>query len=203
MKKTPCCVWAMLLVGAGVSSSPAELISIPIVDVFSYDLLGAIPPNETRVVDVAGQLGMSGVPYDVVGLGWEVTIDAFIPSWLSDASIAFGSNPTFEFPDFVLVPGQGDDFGALMTYRSNGIRDLTNWEGRDLSFKLPLGVAYLEFFESYDDYPTIPDAWYRSPSVLTLEVVRLPEPVTNCLVVGGCLLFGLRRRARGSARSMG
>ena len=76
------------------------------------------------MIDVAGQLGMSGVPYDVVGLGWEVTIDAFIPSWLSDASIAIGSNPTFEFPDFVLVPGEGDDFGALRTYSSNGIRDL-------------------------------------------------------------------------------
>jgi hypothetical protein len=189
-------VW--LILGFCIVPVHGELLTISAVDVFSYDLQGSIPPNETRIIDVGSLLGASGIPYDVVGLGWDLTIDVFAPSWLSDASISFGNDPTFQSPQFVLVPALGFDFPALQFFSSGGVRDLTNWNGtgQDYSFEIPTGQLYLEFFESYDDYVGVPDAWYISPSSLTLEVVRLPEPQMALLLpLAGAALFRRRRRS--------
>ncbi len=184
-----------LVLAACAAPVQGELGTISAVDIFSYDLAGAIPPNETRDVDLGSLLGSSGAPYAIVGLGWELTIDAFAPSWLSDAYISFGSDPTFQSPAFSLEPGAGLDFPGLQTLSSNGILDLTNWNGtgQDYSFVVPTGNLYLEFFEGYDDYSGLPDAWYISPSELTLEVVRVPEP--NMIPMAAALCW-LRRSIR-------
>ncbi|MEM8678547.1 MAG: hypothetical protein AAGF97_04235 [Planctomycetota bacterium] len=176
-----------------------QQVEINLADFFSYDLQGAIPPNHTVDFNIADALGQHGGAYDVVGLGWEVTIDAFGPSWLSDVSISLGPDPNYQRPALVLVPGLGDDFFDLRTYESGGVRDLTNWNGtgEDFSFQTNGELAHLELFESYDDFIGFPDAWFRNPSVLTLEVIRVPEPQVSLgwLVAGLGLLW--RRCAAG------
>ena len=179
----------------------SELVEIEFADLFSYDAQGSIPPNATLDIDLAAALGQSSAAYDVVGVGWEITIDAFGPSWLSDVSISFGNDPAYQNPAAVIVPGQGDDFFDFRTYDSGGIHDLTNWNGSgtDFSFETASGVVHFEFFEAFDDFIGFPDAWFRNPSTITLEVVRVPEPAASA----GMLLISLgwvSRRLRGITR---
>ncbi len=120
--------------------SPVEggsVIDIDVGGIFSHNVLGSIPPNETRVVDVATTLGNAGEPYRVVGIGWDVLLDAFVPSWLSDASIALGDDSGFLNPDLLVAPGMGSDFPGFQTFESGGIIDLTNTPvNGDVSFEL-------------------------------------------------------------------
>lgn len=162
---------------------PAEggsLIAIDVSGIFSHNILGEIPPNETRTVNVGALLGNAGQPYRVVGIGWNVEIDAFVPSWLSDVGVALGDDPTYVNPDFVLLPGLGLDYPGLQRFNSNGIVDLTNIPGSgNVSFELSEGILSLEFFERYDDYGNGPaaDALWSFGSSLTIQVTPVPEPV--------------------------
>lgn len=157
----------------------SPIVDIDISDIFSFDEFGAIPPNETRVVDVGTMLGNPGGQYRVTGLGWDVALDAYIPSWLSDSSIALGDDPTYAVAGLVLVPGLGSDFPSLgiVEFQSNGIVDLTNVPGQgDVSFPLSAGNLYLQFFESYVDFGGgIPDAQWQPGSMISVQVMPVPE----------------------------
>ncbi len=154
-----------------------SVVSIDIGGIFSFDAFGEIPPNETRVMDVGAMLGNPGGSYRVTGLGWDVELDAYVPSWLSDATIAFGEDSDYVDASFFFAPGMGDDYPGLMQYQSNGIVDLTNVPGQgDLSFLLSSGVLYMQFFEIYLDYGGgVPDAQWLSGSSLSLQVEPVPE----------------------------
>jgi hypothetical protein len=77
-----------------LTTEGGSIVNIDIGGIFSFDAFGAIPPNETRIVDVGTMLGNPGSQYRVTGLGWDVELDAYFPSWLSDSSIALGDDPT-------------------------------------------------------------------------------------------------------------
>ena len=161
------------------------VITLDIGGVFSFDAFGNIPPNETRVVDVGAMLGNPGGAYVVNGLGWDVELDAYVPSWLSDASIAFGDDPDYLDVGLTLVPGMGDDFAGLMSYSSNGIVDLTDIPGQgNTSLSLSEGVLYLQFFETFVDYGGgVPDAQWQPGSNLSIQVVPVPEGSGMMLVI--------------------
>lgn len=173
-----------------------SIVSIDIGGVFSFDGFGNIPPNETRTIDMGAMLGNPGGSYRVTGLGWDVELDAYFPSWLSDASIAFGDDEDYTDASLIVAPGMGSDFGGLVQFDSNGIVDLTNVPGQgDVSFALSAGVLYMQFFEVYVDYGGgIPDAQWQVGSSLSLQVVPVPE---CCGMIAG--MFALAA-ACGAAR---
>ncbi len=147
-------------------------------------------------MDIADALGGHGA-YQVIGLGWDVQLDAFIPSWMSDAAISFGDDPTFAAPDLVIIPGTGFDYGGFMHFESDGIIDLTDVNGVDRSFELSDGKLYLEFFETFNDFgDTIADAQWRPTSTLTVQVTPVPEPATSALLTMALLYWNAKRRGR-------
>lgn len=170
-----------------------NVIDVDISNIFSHNILGEIPPNETRTVDVATIMGSAGQPFRVTGLGWNVRIDAFSPSWLSDAAIALGDDPSYANPELILVPGLGVNYGGLQQFESGGIVDLTNFPGStDVSFELSEGILYLEFFERYDFYGGIAaDALWTLGSSMMIQAVPVPEPASLggwVLAIAACAL---------------
>ncbi|MEM7316760.1 MAG: hypothetical protein AAF497_26805, partial [Planctomycetota bacterium] len=139
----------------------------------NHDDLGSIPTESTTDVDISGtptggdgdppndvsitvDLGTSGLDTLVTGIGWDLTLSSFDPSWLSEATIGFNGGLS-------LSPAAGDDMpGIDVPYSSDGIVDLTavpNASGGtdDLSFVATGGLLEITFFESFNDLSVDPD----------------------------------------------
>lgn len=128
----------------------------------------------------------------VTGIGWDVNVTAFSPSWLSELSVGFGSSATTEL---YLSVGAGDDMAGTASYSSGGVVDLI---GLGLNFNVNAdGILRLEFHESFDDASVSPDGLWNS-GALTIQVVAIPEPATYGLMALGLLAVGAAARRRQS-----
>ena len=126
----------------------------------------------------------------VVGIGWDVTLFADSPSWLSEMVVSFG--PT-SGALLYLTPAVGDNFPGTQSYSSGGVVDLV---GLGLSFDVGAdGKLRMEFFEDFDDFANDWDGIWQS-GALTIAVV--PEPATYGMMALGLLAMGaVARRRRG------
>lgn len=187
--------WAAVVAGLALGA----VCSVASAGIISVDVSGAVsngergdPFNTTITIDLAAQLGAaSGTQVDVDGLGWDVTIEAFTPSWLSEARAGFiDSGGTILLN---LVPGAGDDSDGVGTYSSGGIVDLI---GLGLDFSLADGILVLEFYEEFDDGLS-PDAIWQS-GTLSIQAFAIggdvPAPATVALLGLGLLGVAYRRR---------
>lgn len=158
--------------------------------IFSIDPFGD-PLNVVRTLQI-------GASARVIGIGWDVTLFADAPSWLSEMVVAFGSTSASAVN---LTPGVGDDASGTQAYSSGGVVDLV---GLGLDFTVDAdGVLRMEFFESFDDFADDWDGIWESGS-LTIRVEGeqvVPEPSVYALMLLG--LAGVagasRRRARRQA----
>lgn len=157
----------------------------------SNDGLGAAI-NESFLVDVAACIGLpSGTPVVMNGIGWNVTIFADSPSWRSEMAVYFDDSALSGTSAFALTPGFGVNSPGTATYNSG---DATGPALKLLSvglpeLALPDGLLYLEFFETFVDYPNDWDGIWQSGF---LRIQAYPEPATlGLLAIGGLLL---RRR---------
>lgn len=133
-----------------------------------------------------------GANASVTGIGWDVNVSAFSPSWLSELVVGFGSSTTGEVN---LTVGIGDDMAGSAGYTSGGIVDLV---GLGLSFNVNAdGVLRLEFFEGFDDATVSPDGRWNS-GLLTIQVAAIPEPATYGLMALGLFAVGAAARRRQS-----
>jgi hypothetical protein len=82
------------------------------------------------------------------GIGWDVQLTAYSPSWLSEIAVLI-TNVNGE--GYILRPGAGDTFDGTGFYSSNGLNDLCGVYGLP-PLNLPDGYLYLEFYETYDDF---------------------------------------------------
>lgn len=184
--------------GSGIVRSMPALVpmatavtSFDVSGIFSYDPLGD-PLNERFTLAL-------GSGAHITGIGWDVTLFAVAPSWLSEMVVAFGptSDPYFVF----LTPGIADIFPGTRSYSSGGIVDLI---GLGLDFFLDAdGLLQLEFFEDFDDYLNDWDGIWDSGTIdIEYSTGDDPDPVPApgalaLLLAGAGLLgfAGLRRRA--------
>jgi PEP-CTERM motif len=159
------------------------------------------------VINVAGitSIGEEGAPGNsvltfnvgagasVIGIGWDVNVSAFDPSWLSELTVGFGSSSVSEL---VLAVGAGDDGPGLnAAYTSEGVVDLV---GLGFNFNVGAdGVLRVEFFEGFDDASVSPDGIWNS-GALTIQVAAIPEPATYGMMALGLLAVGglARRKTR-------
>ncbi len=184
--------------GSGIVRSMPALVpmatsvtSFDVSGIFSVDGLGD-PLNERFTLAL-------GSGAHITGIGWDVTLFADAPSFLSEMVVAFGttSNPYFVF----LTPGVADNFPGIESYSSGGIVDLV---GLGLDFFLDGdGLLQLEFFEDFDDYFNDWDGiWEAGLIDIEYSTGDDPDPVPTpgalgLLLAGAGLLgfAGLRRRA--------
>jgi hypothetical protein len=113
------------------------------------------------------------------GIGWDVQLTAYDPSYLSEIAVLI-TNVNGE--GFVLRPGEEDDFDGTGSYSSGGLNDLCGVYGL-LTLELPDGYLYLEFFETYDDFPDCGQDGNWDSGTLTFAF-DTPAPFTGYDEVG-------------------
>jgi hypothetical protein len=166
----------------GAAGAPTTVFNFNVAGVNSWDVDGD-PSNEVFTINI-------GAGSQVVGIGWDVTINAIAPSWLNEAAVLFGSTSApFLFP---LTPGSEENSGTS-TYSSGGIVNLIS-SGRSFTVDAD-GLLRLEFFEWLDDDPDVIDATWLSGN-LTIEVAAVPEPATYGMLALGLLALSVAARRR-------
>ena len=134
----------------------------------SFDGPGA-PNNELITFNVAAALDLpAGTDLLMTGAGWNVDIEAFGTSWLSEPGVSFA--PTGGKAEIFVRPGAGDNFPGIGSYNSAVVK-FSSIPLPDIS--LPDGVVIPEFFESFDDVPGSADGrWING--TLSLQFVENP-----------------------------
>jgi PEP-CTERM motif len=172
------------MVGTSPSGS-STLYTFDVTGISSFDGEGAAG-NTVATLNI-------GAGSEVIGIGWDVTINAISPSYLSEAVLSFGSTSTLAV---FLTVGLGDDAPGIASYSSGGVVDLVG-----LGFNFTVdgdGQVRMEFFEDFDDLPGEADAIWQS-GTLTLEVAAVPEPTTYGMMALG--LLGVAAAARRSRKA--
>lgn len=169
MKRTSC--GAIVAAAAmGISSTAlAEgvAVDISIVDIESWDAFGE-PMNVVLTVDVAALAGFgSGQSVIVTGIGYDLTIETFKFSWLSEGEINF-DDADAPLGGFSIIPGDGDDMAGTMNYAQS----LTKFAEPDQLF-LSQGLLRIEFYEGFDDLPDVIDARWNGTITLQIDI---PSP---------------------------
>jgi len=147
------------------------------------------PDNVVVQFDLAAALGYpSGTYLEMTGIGWDVDLETYGSSWLSEMIVYFDDNIAPDGSGLFLTPAAGDGFAGSGTYASGGILDLTDNGIPDIP--LPDGMLRMEFYEGYDDYVDAADALWVGGY---LNIQAVPEPASLALLgLGVCSL--LRRR---------
>ncbi|KAA0212436.1 MAG: PEP-CTERM sorting domain-containing protein [Leptolyngbya sp. PLA3] len=151
--------------------------------------------NFIAAIDINVVFGTTpGAAVTVFGIGWDVEISTMSPSYLSDAALLHDDYASMgDAAAFVLTPGVANPFPGTATYSSGGMVDLTVDVGLP-NLVLDTGVLYLEFFEWYDDFASLTDA-YWSPGLARLYYsVSVPAPGAVALIGLGGLTLARRRR---------
>ncbi|MEJ5384716.1 MAG: DVUA0089 family protein [Fimbriimonadales bacterium] len=84
----------------------------------------------------------------LAGIGWDVQITAYDPSYLSEAAVLITN---VDGVGYVLRPGAADASPGTGSYSSGGVNELCGDYGLP-PLELPDGNLYLEFYETYDDF---------------------------------------------------
>ena len=135
----------------------------------------------------------------ITAVAYNVTIEAFAPSYLSEAVVAFTGSDAFGDGVF-LTPGFEDAAPGVGTYA-----DSANLVDLGLDFTVgDDGILRLEYFEDFDDGSVSPDAIWRSGTLtFTYEPTGavVPEPATWAMMIGGFGLAGAAvRRSKRTTR---
>ncbi len=173
---------------AAATSAVVTVTDFDVTGIYSNEELGD-PLNEVRSILLAPNAS-------VIGIGWDVTLFADAPSWLSEMVVSFGA--TSSVYDLFLTPGVGDSFPGTASYTSGGIVDLV---GLGLDFDVDAdGMLRLEFFEDFNDYPLDWDRIWRSGTLSIQWSVPgggvVPEPGSWAMLLVGFGLVGFAARRR-------
>ena len=162
---------------------PAAVVTVDTAGITTYGEFGD-PANTVLNFDI-------GANSHVTGIGYDVNLTAFDPSFLSEITISFTpSDPT---AGVLLSPGFQDAISGTASYSSGGIGDLVS-QGLDFNVSGD-GTLRLEFYEEFQDNVN-PNGRFNS-GTLSVQYDAVPEPSTWALLGLGAVGTGvaaLRRR---------
>jgi hypothetical protein len=128
----------------------------------------------------------------ISGLSWQLDLEAFNPSWLSEMQVSIGGSQTAG-AGLLFAPGAGSDFAGRQAF--GGSLDLAE-QGLDFSVGAD-GLLRLEFSEAAADGLSPDGRWTAGQLNFELTAAAVPEPASYALLGVGLLLLGTRQR-RGS-----
>lgn len=137
---------------AAVIVAPASAAQVLTIDVTGIESFAGIdnPGNVIQFFDL-------GADTHIVGLEWDVTFEAFSPSWQSEGAVLFENS---DLEGVVIRPGIGVNSPGVGSFSSNGVLDLVDAE---LDFRLGAdGTLIVQFFETFVDFPDAPDGVWQS-----------------------------------------
>lgn len=184
----------------------------PLLTFAAAALIAGIPATQanaaTLIIDVSGinSVGAQGDPGNTVqsynigagsiitGIAYNVTLEAFSPSWLSE--LVFSFEDSTQSAGVFLTPGFTDSFSGVGSYS-----DAASLVDLGLSFAVGAdGVLRTEFFEGFDDSSISPDGIWQSGTItITYDTVAgaIPEPATwGLMILGFGAIGGAMRRRR-------
>jgi len=97
-----------------------------------------------------------GAGNTLTGIGWEINVEAFDPSWRSESSVAFTADPDSTTGLFLSV-GAADNSPGVTDYSSDGVLLLAD-AGIDPVPAGDDGLFYLTWHESFNDGTVDPDS---------------------------------------------
>jgi len=159
---------------------------------YDFDVAGiqsfgtSTAPGYVTTIDLAAAMGFaSGTSLTVTGIGWDVVLTAFDPSWLSEMRVNFQGAVNLNPGAGVTVPGeQAFSSGGIIKLLDVGIPDII----------LPTGMLTLSFYETFEDGSVDPDGEWKD-GYLTIQVAeKVPAPGAIALI-GMAGLISRRRRA--------
>jgi len=186
MSRTLCGAIVVAAAGAHAAPALAEGVSVDLslADVESWNELGD-GANVVMTLDVADLAGFgSGQSVFLTGYGYDLALETFGFSWLSEAQINL-DDATAPTGGFSIQPGVGDDMAGTESYQ----QPLIKFSPGNSLF-LTDGMLRVEFFEEFDDDPGKIDAQWNG--LLTFQV-DIPAPGAAPLLLVG---FGFTRRRR-------
>ena len=172
---------ANLLLASGVKAG--------IVDIF-VDLTNVrfnSVENSPLNTNISVDLGAGFTSYDIIGVGWDLQLGAFFPSWLNEARIRIDNGDT-ALPELYLTLS-GTSSPGLETVSSGGVVDLV---AQNLDWSQTSNLVNLHFFDSFNDGFS-PQAIILDGGI-TLRVNRIPEPSSLALLGVTSLGLVVRRR---------
>lgn len=151
------------------------------------------PDNFRADVDWGVVFGGAYQNFRVTGMGWDVTLEATSPSWLSELAL-YNDNSSLAAGVF-LRPGISDSVPGTGTYSSGGIVDLVGL-GLDYSLNAD-NLMRFEIFETFDDFTNGQDGtWVSGDLVYRFEADLVPEPATMTALGLGIAALAARRRRK-------
>ena len=126
-------------------------------------------------------------------LTWQVTLDSFSPSSLSEMQVSFGGSSGLDL--ITLAPGLADAVSGSGSY--SGTLDLSGFgiaAGSD-------GLLRIEFSESYKDFAVGVAEGQWTSGTLSFDVSAVPEPATAAFALLGLGLVGAQVRRRRAAQA--
>lgn len=133
-----------------------------------------------------------GADAQVTGIGYNVDLTAFDPSFLSEITVSFSSSDATS-AGVILTPGFDRPESGSGSFSSNGIIDLA---ASGLNFNVgDDGKLRVEFYEGVNDAGVSPDGMFNS-GTFSVQYAAAPECSTWVFVSGGlgALLIQQRRR---------
>ncbi|MFO0835885.1 MAG: PEP-CTERM sorting domain-containing protein [Phycisphaerales bacterium] len=165
----------------GANSRSISYMTVNVSNLPSWDLYG-----DAQNIVQGYNIGANS---HVVGIGWDVTLEADGFSWLDDMKVSFEDST--QALGVWLTPGVGDTFAGVSTYSSGGVIDLIQYA---LDFNVGGdGTLRMEYFEGYDDYSNAIDGYWLG-GTLTIAYEQVPAPSAMALLGGAGLLVARRRR---------
>lgn len=130
--------------------------------------------------------------FEMSGVGWDVTLQANSPSWLSEMAIEFADTEDLAWVS--LRPGIGVNSVGTQSFSSGGIVQFA--DNSISNIVLADGILRIELFETFDDASVAPDGLWLAGSTLDLQFEAVPEPATMALLgLGAAALMRRRRKA--------